>query len=571
MMDQFQKIYAALSVRQRLSLLLAAVAVLGGLWWLNQWNRERDFRPLYSNLSPEDAAAIMAKLKESGVPYRLNDSGTAVAVPSAKAAELRLQLAAAGLPKSGRIGYELFDKTTLGQTEFAEHINYRRAVEGELERSITALREVESARVHVTFPKDSVFAESREPAKASVLLRLRKPARLEPANIKAITHLVASAVEGLKPEQVSVVDDQGNLLSVQPAGPDQADAEQAELMLRYRQRIEKGISEKLQQTLDPLLGARRYRTGVTVDCDLTSGEQSEENFDPNRSVMITAQRSEDSGTGVSTGGQPGTASNLPRPPARPAPGGSTLSRRTENLAFQTSRTVRRMKLPQGTVKRISVSVVLDQDLRWEMENGKAKRILDPPAPERLKAVKDLVSGAAGLDPARGDVLVVESLAFEETLRQGPPAALAPAPKAAPGTAAAPAAEWWGLPPRILMLAGAGAGVVVLLGGLVWFWRRRRKGPRAAKVTVTDSLAPGAAPKQLAPHNEPGAEGTALPAPKQDDSERQAREILSQISLPENRTKKAEVLIKHITDEVKKDPGKVAQILRAWIAAQDEVR
>ncbi len=170
------KLFAHLSIRQRI--MVAAVALLAGglIYALVRQQREADFKPLFTGVAPEDAAAIVQKLKESGVEYRLPENGTAVLVPSARLAELRLSLAAAGLPKSGRMGFELFDKTSLGATEFTEHINYRRALEGELERSVMSLAEVEQARVHLTFPKDSVFLEAQEPAKASVLVKLRPQA-----------------------------------------------------------------------------------------------------------------------------------------------------------------------------------------------------------------------------------------------------------------------------------------------------------------------------------------------------------------------------------------------------------
>ena len=195
---------------------MAALAIF------SRWNRERDFRPLYSSLAPEDAAAVLAKVRESGSEFRLSDNGSMVLVPSGRVAELRLQMAAAGLPKSGRIGFELFDKTTFGASDFTEQVNYHRALEGELERSVMSLAEVEQARVHITFPKDSLFLDSRQPAKASVLVKLRPGAQLSAQNVAAICQLAASAVDGLLPEAVSVVDMRGNLLNRarKPASPD---------------------------------------------------------------------------------------------------------------------------------------------------------------------------------------------------------------------------------------------------------------------------------------------------------------------------------------------------------------
>src|SRR5512142_1052839 len=213
-MDQVKQIVGSLSGRQLTSIILVATLVAGGIYGLTQWQREAGFRPLYTNaLAPEDAALVVQRLKESGVPYRLSANGTAISVPEDKVAELRLDMAAAGLPKSGRIGFEIFDKTNLGMTDFAEHVNYRRALEGELERSVMALNEVEQARVHISFPQESVFQEARQPAKASVLLRIRGGVQLPETASPAITHLISSAVEGLAPESVSVLDMRGNLLN----------------------------------------------------------------------------------------------------------------------------------------------------------------------------------------------------------------------------------------------------------------------------------------------------------------------------------------------------------------------
>src|SRR6267154_941258 len=192
-----------LTWKQIASIVVAAVAVIASLVTFSHWHQERDFRPLYSSLSPEDAGAVLAKVREAGSEFRLSESGTTVLVPSSRVAELRLQLAAAGVPKSGRIGYELFDKTNFGASDFAEQINYHRALEGELERSVISISAVEQARVHITFPKESVFLETRQPAKASVLVKLRPGMLLSAQNVLAICQLTASAVEGLQPEAVS--------------------------------------------------------------------------------------------------------------------------------------------------------------------------------------------------------------------------------------------------------------------------------------------------------------------------------------------------------------------------------
>src|SRR6266849_8206254 len=310
-MDQIRKLISSLSLRQQISIGAVLIAVGLGLWLLSKWNNERNFLPLYSNLAAEDAGSVMAKLKEENVEYRVDDSGTALRVPSEKVAELRLRMAAEGLPKTGRIGFELFDKSNFGLTEFAEQVNYRRAIEGELERSIMALSEIERARVHISLPKDSVFLESKQEAKASVVVNLRPRAKLTPQNGAAITYLVASAVDRLSPEAVTVLDTRGNLLVRPHKASTEAGGDQAEADLEYRQKMERDLVLKIGSTLEPLLGAEKFRAGASVEVDFTSADQSEETFDPSRSAMVTAQKTEDISGAALQAGIPGAASNLP--------------------------------------------------------------------------------------------------------------------------------------------------------------------------------------------------------------------------------------------------------------------
>jgi len=414
------KILANLSLKQRITIGAVAALVAGGLYGLVRWHKESDFKPLFTGLGAEDAAAIVQKLKETGVEYRLPDSGGAVLAPSAKLAELRLSLAAAGLPKTGRIGFELFDKTNLGATEFTEHINYRRALEGELERSISSLAEVELARVHITFPKDSVFLDSQQPAKASVLLKVRPGSRISPQNVQAINHLVASAVEGLSPDAVSVLDMSGNLLG-RPKPEGSLDGpEPSEAVLDFRRKVEADLSAKINSTLEPLLGANKFRVGVSVDCDFSGGEQSEEIFDPSRTVMLSSQRSEDLAGTASANGVPGTASSLPRPTSRPGSASNRTSRMTENITYQPSRTVKKTRLPAGGIRKMSIAVLLDQDVTWQREKNEYRRVLVPPTADKLTAIHDLVAGIVGFNAERGDQIVMETLPFETTLLLEPP-------------------------------------------------------------------------------------------------------------------------------------------------------
>ena len=557
-MSQFKALIANLSLRQRILIVAAAVLVAGGLVAFTHWRREQDFRPLYTNLAAEDAGAVVQKLRESGTEFRLSENGTTVLAPSERVAELRLQMASAGLPKSGRAGFELFDKTNFGVTDFAEHINFRRALEGELERSVMALAEVESARVHLTFSKDSVFLEAQQPAKASVLVRLKPGARLAPANVLAVCHLVASAVEGLAPEAVSVLDMNGNLLN-RPRATAPDGEQPSEAALDYKQQVEKDLLAKINTTLEAVTGPEKYRAGVSVECDFSGGEQTEEAFDPARSVMTSSQKTEDVSGANAASGVPGTASALPRPSSRPGSSGLGMTRRTESINYQTSRTVRHLRLPQGVVKRISAAVLLDFGLRWEGSGPRAKRILEPPSPERLTAVRDLVAGAIGLDNARGDQLILEAIPFEQTLAIEPPPAPAPPQAPAPGTVALP--PWL---ERVLsqkVYAAAVAGAVLLLAA-VWFFMRRKR--QQANVGMVAALAGRAAGEIASPADAAQRELESRLVEQQAAKQRLEAEALSALKLPPVTTKKAEVLTKHIAETVKKDPVGAAQILRTWL-------
>ena len=560
-MTQLGDLLRSLTLRQKASILLVVLLVAGALWWGAQWNRERDLRPLFTGLAAEDAGAVVDKLRAMNVDYRVSDGGSSILAPSARIAELRLQMATAGLPRTGRIGFEIFDKTNFGASDFQQQVNYRRAIEGELERSVMSLSEVERARVHVTFAKDSVFTESRQPAKASVMVRLRPATALPPGAVLAIQHLTASAVEGLTPEAVSVLEMNGTLLS-RPRTVGGADEAAAAAALDYRQGVERDLRAKIRQTLDPVLGAEKYRADVSVDCDLTSGEQSEETFDPNRSVMTSSSKTEDTSGSSLPGGVPGTASNLPRPAPRAETSARSVARRTENIQFQTSRVVRHTKLPQGTIKRVSVAILVDQNLRWEGTGAQAKRVLEPPAPERLKVVRDLVAGISGFQQERGDQIIVESLPFEATLQAGPPEAARPPVSAGPASWPLPGwlAALAGKAP-LPVLAGIAVGLVLALLSVPVFLLLRRRKAHPAVAPAPPSLPPAPA----APAFEERAMAQIAESAAQ--QRLQEQELLATLKLPAA-TKKGEVLRKHISEEAKKDPVAVAQLIRTWLSEQE---
>ena len=542
-MEQVKRLVRMLSVTQRWMILIVAVLVSAGLFGLLHWEKESAFRPLYTELAPEDAAVVIQKIKEGGTEYRLANNGTTILVSEEKVAELRLELAAAGVPKSGRIGFEIFDKTNFGMTDFAEKINYRRAVEGELERSVMAIAAVEQARVHISFPQESVFSESRQPAKASVLIKIRLGASLPETAIPAITHLISSAVEGLAPEAVSVLDMRGNLLN-KAKRSDGANMDSSEGALEYRRKVEQDLKSKLDSTLEPLVGAGRFRASVSAECDLTSGEQSEEVFDPSRSSMVASQKTEDTSTTTrAQSGIPGTASNLPDAAPRPVSGGGT-SHKTENVSYQTSRTITRTVLPQGAVKRLSISVLIDHEAHWEGTGANAKRVLVPPRAERLKVIHDLVAAAAGFSEERGDQLIVESLPFESTLNLDldPPASFQPVSQKAPKLT-----PWEQLKADPKLMGGLAAVVAIVLGAIGYLIMRMKKKSAnpAMQTQVTPALSETSTPPQ-------GAPGIA------------AQDAYVSSGPPALAAPRFEILAQKLRETAQKDAEVCAEVLSGWL-------
>jgi flagellar M-ring protein FliF len=566
-MDQAKKLFASLTARQFTSIVIVAIAVVGAVMGLSKWQRESGMRPLYTGLAPEDASAIVQKLREGGIDYKISGNGTEVMAPEDKVPEL-------GLPKTGRIGFEIFDKTNFGITDFAEHVNYRRALEGELERSIMAISDVQQARVHVTLPKDSVFSDARESAKASVLVGLRPGTRLSSSNVVAVTNLVSSAVEGLSPELVSVVDMNGTLLSRphRDGLPDTAQASEA--VLEYRQAIEHDLAAKINNTLEPLLGADKFRTGVSADIDMSSGEQSEETFDPSKSVMVSSQKSEDtSGTTRSQTSAPGTAANLApqqvagtnppqQPPpagtqpekkdaqAAPKPGGTTSStnRRSESITYQTSRVTKHLKLPQGSIKRLSIAVLVDQGFKMEGQGAQAHRVVIPPDTEKLKAIQTLVGTLVGMDMSRGDQLTVEALPFDNSINMEPGSLGAPGPPKKPDEVFSIET----LKKKPALMYGSIGGVVLVIGLVIFAITRGKKGGRTemqealpvadAYIGIPSGQMPGGA----------AALSTASPGSH----------------LPALMPSRTEVLINQLQDSSRNNPEAWANVLRGWLTEEE---
>jgi flagellar M-ring protein FliF len=558
-MNQLTQIWNRLSITQRISLIAMPILVCAAAWGLVRWKHDSDFRTLYSGLSPEDAAAVTQKLREAAIEFRLDETGAAVLVPSGSLSEARLSLAGAGLPRTGRIGFELFDRVNLGASDFTEQVNYRRALEGELERTVARLSEVDQARIHITFAKESVFLDARQPSKATVVLRLKRAPQISNANVTAIANLMASAVDGLAPESVAIVDSSGRLLN-RPRAAQDNDSRLAEANLDYRHQMETDFLTKINAAVEPLVGPGKFHAGVSVDCDFTSAEENEESYDAAKSMVVNSQTTEESTASALTGGTPGTASNLPQPPPRSPGGTSGVMRRTESLSYQPGRTVRRTITPKGTIRRVSTSVLVDQMVRWEGIGPKAKKSVVPPSAEVMKGIHDVIAGITGFNEQRGDQITVETLPFESTVSaEPPPATVAPSK---PGT------NFTFRQPTVM---GGVAVALVMLLFTGFLLRRRASHSIPVDIGGLDALDAGAsAPSKIAAGESADARLEKQILENEAEQSQIESDALSRIKLPAN-TKKTEVLVKHIRESVQKDPGGAANVLRTWVSELESGR
>jgi flagellar M-ring protein FliF len=374
--------------------------LMGGIFW---YGLRTEWRTLYAGLDPEDARQIGLTLTQAQIPFDVQANGTAILVPAPLLDKARLATAAKGGMKSGRLGFELFDKPNWVGSEFDEQVNYQRALEGELEHTAGTLADVESARVHLVLPHESLFREEERPAKASVVLKLRH-ASLADGEADAIRNLVASAVDGLSPERVVLVDASGRL----PLGPKTPEAS----LLSAEQILE----EKLVSTLEPVTGAGNVRASVTLDYDQAATEETEETYDPDQTATLSMQRTEQtSGTQPVAAGVPGTASNAPNSQALPVYPKQTTppeSSKSEAGTYGVSKSVRHVVQNPGRVRRMTAAIVVNDRL-MRAASKKSAAEWQPWPPDALRNLTMLAQAAVGFDANRGDVLTVEDLSFDD--------------------------------------------------------------------------------------------------------------------------------------------------------------
>lgn len=407
---QLGELWQRLDRRQRTGVIGGAVATLALIGALVFYATRPEYAVLFSDLRPADAQAIIEKLKQSNVPYQVSNGGTTISVPAERLSELRLQIAASGLLSGGHVGFDLFDRNNFGATDFTQQVNYQRALEGELARTLEGMEEVESARVHITRPRESLFTERSERAKASVMLRVRQGRELSRERTEAIVALVSSAVEGLDPQDVSVMDTRGRILSA-PARVGLNDAGAFNSHLEARRKLEAEMAARIVSLIEPVAGTGRVRADVAADVDFSQIEQTEEKYDPRSAVIRSQQTSQEvrSTTGAQSGNIVGARANdltaQPTPTATAAQPTVGEQRTMTATNYEIDRLVRKTTGGGGRISRLSVSVLVD----YKNVNGVAVARTG----EELKKIQDLVAAAVGINPGRGDQVVVQTIPFDQ--------------------------------------------------------------------------------------------------------------------------------------------------------------
>lgn len=546
-----------LRVNAKIPFLIATAAMVALVVALVLWAKSPNYRVLYSSLSDQDGGEIIAQLSQMKVPWRFADGNGAIMVPEDKVHELRLRLAQQGLPKGGAVGFELLDQAKFGISQFSEQINYQRALEGELVRTIEVLGPVKHARVHLAMPKPSLFVRERKPPSASVTLTLQPGRAMDDGQINAIVHMVASAVAGLPPASVTIVDQNGNLLTRSDSGGHDLNDTQ----LKYTSEVEHRIQQRIESILSPILGAGNVHAQVSAQIDFNKKEQTEEQYHPNTDQKQTAIRSRQSSSdeqsgGAYPGGVPGALANEPAPAntgsidtpvaqnsasnqkevnsatttseTTPSVNSKTphKSSRAETTNYELNHTILHTKMNVGDIQRLSVAVVVNYH---KVDNGKPQ----PLGNEQMKQIELLTREAMGYSQDRGDSLNVVNSPFS------PPDTSTDVP-------------FWKSASFVEQGFAAGRWLIALLAGwLVWRKMLRPQWLRwseAVKVTSTQ--------KQVPREEKDQAAEVSISASEQ----QQQRRVTQRLS--------AEIMSQRIRDMSDNDPRVVALVIRQWMSKNE---
>jgi len=414
---QLTTLFKNLTPGKRITLVFLVMVTVLGFVFLISWSGNPDFQILYSNLSPEDAGNIVLKLKEERIPYKISFNGNSILIPEERIYEIRLQLASQGLPQGGGVGFEVFDNTKLGMTEFVQNVNYQRALQGELARTINGLIEIESSRVHIVMPSKSLFIDEEEPATASVVLKLRPGRFLNKDQIQGVIHLVSSSVSGLKPEDVMIVDNYGKMLSGVKGTSllGQFTSDQLEL----QDKIEQGLEKRITTMLEAVLGNEKAIVRVSCLLDFKRLEKTEERYDPANIVVRSEQifNENSKGTGLTSMGIPGVESNLAEEtkPTEIGSSNSGFQKQDKTVNYEIGKVTSHIVEPVGKVERISVAVMVDGIYKMiKGKDGREERKYFSRGQEEMEKLENLVKTAVSFDASRGDNVEVMNAPFEST-------------------------------------------------------------------------------------------------------------------------------------------------------------
>lgn len=405
----------------------AIIAVMIGVW---MWTSQPDYRVLFSNYTDRDGGAIVASLQQMNIPYKFSEGGSAILVPEGMVHDARLKLASQGLPKGGNVGFELMENQKMGVSQFLEQVNFQRALEGELARSIETISAVQSARVHLAMPKESVFVRDQQKPTASVVLNLYSSRLLDQQQVSAVIHLVASSVPDLPAQNVTIVDQSGNLLSdtTKQMGPGQLNPTQ----LKYVHDLQQDIVKRIESIISPIVGNNNVRAEATADVDFNHVEQAAETYKPNQTADVATvrsmQTSESGGkAGANASGVPGALSNQPpasatAPIVAPAVGAgvaastpaATGGAKDSTINYEVDKTVRYTQLAMGGIKRLAVAVVVN----FKHENDKNGKSVNRELSDAEKAqIISLAKEAMGYSQERGDTINVVNTQFVSTEKE----------------------------------------------------------------------------------------------------------------------------------------------------------
>jgi len=561
--NQILEMWGRLELRQKAMIIafaaLGIILVVSVVYYANRV----EYQTLYRDLNSEDAREIVARLEEDQRKFQVRGTSILVAASRDEIEKMRLDFSGAGLGRSGLIGYEVFDKSQFGMTDFTEQVNLQRALQGELERTISRIAEVSTARVHIVLTKDSYFEEARTPAKASVMLVLKNGAILSKTSIAGIRGVVAGAVPGLNVQNVSIIDDEGRVLAQSAESGDMTRTD-LEMEMSVREQMEKDIANKASAILEPYVGRRNVQVNTSVEIDTNATQQTEELFVPNPQAVVSHQRIEErAGGNVIDAGIPGTQSNAGMAEMGQLLVGPDRFRESETTNYEVGKTVRTTIQPKGTLRRLSVAVTLNhKTIVTKTDDGTMTTKEEPYSDTELADFRELVMAAVGYNEQRGDVVTIRTAPFydENALRDAVPVSWYDRFKNQ---------EFFVPLMKYLMLA-----LVLLLAYLI-FVRPLRKRVIAVIDASAPALPPAAenlllegAPEGALPASEEGMpaglpEASEMEMFDMDNAtEEQIEDMLANEEMGQGNARRYAIIKKRLIDKARKNPELVSQLIRS---------